>query len=253
MADPIPPAGHGVDPDEVARFAGLAHQWWDEDGPMAPLHRLNPLRTSWALEQARRWLTDRAHEPTKPLDGLLAADVGCGGGLFAEALAKAGATVTGIDPAEASLAVARSHAHAMGLTIAYRSAGVDEIAREGAAFDLVAAMEVVEHVADIDAFVQDLAGLVRPGGGLLLSTLNRTARSYALAIVGAEYVLRWLPRGTHNWRRFPKPSELAASLRRAGLAPVASTGVAYMPTTGAFRPTRDMSVNYMMFAVRPAP
>lgn len=217
---------------------------------MAPLHRLNPVRTAWALTQAKRWLGAGAEHAT-PLAGVRVADIGCGGGLFAEALATSGAAVTGIDPAEASLAVARAHAQAMGLSITYRAAGVEDVAAEGASFDLVTAMEVVEHVADVDAFVLDLATIVRPGGGLLLSTLNRTARSYGLAIVGAERILRWLPPGTHDWKRFPKPSELAACLRAAGLSPVASTGVAYTPSDGRFVLCRDMSVNYMMFAIRP--
>jgi 2-polyprenyl-6-hydroxyphenyl methylase/3-demethylubiquinone-9 3-methyltransferase len=239
----------GADPAELERFAALAQRWWDESGPLAPLHKLNPLRVAYVRDCIGAHL---GRDPLRdqPLTGLSALDVGCGGGLLCEPLARLGATVTGIDLAPASIEAAARHARAAGLAVDYRIAGAGQLAAEGAQFDLVCAMEVVEHVADPAGFLQTCAALVGPGGGLVLATLNRTFRAFALGIVAAEYVLGWLPRGTHTWSRFVRPSEAARALRRAGLHVDDLTGVVYDPLRDRFRLSRDPAVNYMLFATR---
>ena len=205
-----------VMPQEVARFDALGDAWWDEDGPMAPLHRLNPIRIGWARDTiARRF---RLEAPVGlPLAGVSLLDVGCGAGLFAEPLARLGADVVGVDPAEAAIEAARAHAEETGARLAYRAATVEGMAAEDRQFDVVSAMEVIEHAADPKAFVAAAASLIKPGGLFIASTLNRTLRSFALAIVGAEYVLRWLEPGTHAWEQFVTPLELTGFARAAGL------------------------------------
>ncbi|HEX6113374.1 MAG TPA: bifunctional 2-polyprenyl-6-hydroxyphenol methylase/3-demethylubiquinol 3-O-methyltransferase UbiG [Geminicoccaceae bacterium] len=239
----------GADPAELERFADLAEHWWDASGPLAPLHKLNPVRLGYIRD---RICARAGRDPLgeHPLAGLAALDVGCGGGLLCEPLARLGATVTGIDPAPASIEAAVRHARASGLAIDYRVAAAQQLLTEGRRFDLVCAMEVVEHVADQEGFLQACAALVRPGGGLVLATLNRTFRAFALGIVAAEYVLGWLPRGTHSWQRFVRPSEAARALRRAGLNIEDLTGVVYDPLRDRFRLSRDAAVNYMLFATR---
>jgi 2-polyprenyl-6-hydroxyphenyl methylase/3-demethylubiquinone-9 3-methyltransferase len=236
----------GIDTAELQRFAALADRWWDESGPLAPLHKLNPVRVGYVRDRicARIGRDPRAD---RPLAGLSALDVGCGGGLLCEPLARLGASVTGIDLAPASIEAAVGHARAGGLPIDYRLAAAEELVAEARRFDLVCAMEVVEHVPDQDRFLQACAALVRPGGGLVLATLNRTFRAFALGIVAAEYVLGWLPR---RWSRFVRPSEAARPLRRAGLTIDDLTGVAYDPLRDRFRLSRDPAVNYMLFATR---
>ncbi len=242
-----------VDPDEVAKFAALAGEWWDPAGKFAPLHRLNPARLTFIRD---RIAAHRGRDPLaeRPLAGLRVLDIGCGGGLLCEPLARLGARVTGIDAAERNVTVAAEHAAEAGLDIDYRHSTAEDLATgttSGNRFDLILNMEVVEHVADVAAFLQASAALVAPGGAMALATLNRTPKSFALAIVGAEYILRWLPRGTHDWRRFLRPSELVASLRAAGLETRELTGVTYNPLTGAWRLTpHDLDVNYMVFAVK---
>jgi 2-polyprenyl-6-hydroxyphenyl methylase/3-demethylubiquinone-9 3-methyltransferase len=254
-----------VDPDEVAKFAALAGEWWDPAGKFAPLHRLNPARLTFIRD---RIAAHNRRDPLaeRPLAGLRVLDIGCGGGLLCEPMARLGAAVTGIDAAEENVAVAAEHAAEAGLDIDYRHSTAEALAAEtqsaetqsaetgagnGAGFDLVLNMEVVEHVANVAAFLQASAALVAPGGAMALATLNRTPKSFALAIVGAEYLLRWLPRGTHDWRRFLRPSELVASLRAAGLETRELTGVVYNPLTAAWRlAPRDLDVNYMVFAVK---
>ena len=239
----------GAERAELERFADLAEHWWDEAGPLAPLHKLNPVRLGYIRDRICQHLgRDPLRE--RPLAGLAAIDVGCGGGLLCEPLARLGATVTGIDPAQASIEVAVRHARAAGLAIDYRAASAEQLLAEDRRFDLVCAMEVVEHVADQERFLRTCAALVRPGGGLVLATLNRTFRAFALGIVAAEYVLGWLPRGTHTWSRFMRPSEAARALRRAGLRIDDLTGVVYDPLRDRFRLSRDPAVNYMLFATR---
>jgi 2-polyprenyl-6-hydroxyphenyl methylase / 3-demethylubiquinone-9 3-methyltransferase len=239
----------GADARELERFARLAAHWWDETGPLAPLHKLNPIRLGYVRDRICGHL-GRDPLAAQPLAGLAAVDVGCGGGLLCEPLARLGAAVTGIDLAAASIEAAADHARAAGLSIDYRLAAVEELVTERARFDLVCAMEVVEHVADPAGFLAACAALVRPGGGLVLATLNRTFRAFALGIVAAEYVLGWLPRGTHQWSRFVRPSEAARPLRRAGLRIDDLTGVVYDPLRDRFRLSRDTAVNYMLFATR---
>jgi 2-polyprenyl-6-hydroxyphenyl methylase / 3-demethylubiquinone-9 3-methyltransferase len=238
-----------ADPEELRRFAGLAGQWWDEAGALAPLHKLNPTRLGYIRGQAcARFGRDPRDE--RPLAGLEVLDVGCGGGLLCEPLARLGARVTGIDLEPANLGVAAEHARAGGLEIDYREASAEQLAAAGAKFDLVCVMEVVEHVADQAGFLAACGQLVKPGGALVLATLNRTLRAFALGIVAAEYVLGWLPPGTHSWSRFMRPSEAARALRQSGLAPADLTGVSYDPLRDRFRLSPDPAVNYMLFAVR---
>jgi 2-polyprenyl-6-hydroxyphenyl methylase/3-demethylubiquinone-9 3-methyltransferase len=240
-----------LDPDEVARFSAMARDWWDPAGPLAPLHRLNPTRLAWIRDR----IADHFGRDTKsdhPLESLKILDIGCGGGLVTEPLARLGATVTGIDPADENIAVARHHAAAEGLPIDYRPETAEALAARGETFDVVLILEVVEHVVDVPGFVATVGALVKPGGLLLASTINRTLKAWALAIVGAEYVLRWLPRGTHSYDKLVTPNELASALVAAGLDVTAETGVMYVPIADRWRLTSDMDVNYMMAAKRSA-
>jgi 2-polyprenyl-6-hydroxyphenyl methylase / 3-demethylubiquinone-9 3-methyltransferase len=240
-----------IDAREVERFRALAAKWWDPHGEFAPLHAIGPERVRFLREQLVRQF--RCNDSAaRPLEGLRIADIGCGGGLVSEPLAHLGASVTGIDPAQENVAAARAHAAANGLEIDYRAARVEELAGEGAQFDAVIALEVVEHVPDVSAFIGVCAQIVRPGGMMLLSTINRTARAFALAIVGAEYVLRWLPRGTHQWDRFVTPGELADALRASGLRIVDTRGLTFNPLTREWRLSGDISVNYFMSSAKPA-
>lgn len=244
---PREPASGSVDPDEVARFSALAERWWDPSGELRALHRLNPVRIAYLRDRLARL---NGTDPLKPLplEGLRVLDVGCGGGLLAEPLVRLGAAVVGIDAAERSIAVAQAHAAESGLAIDYRAAAAEELAAAGEAFDAVFALEIVEHVADLEVFFDALAQLARPGGLVFVATLNRTAKAFALAIVGAEYLLGWLPRGTHRWSKFLRPSELAAQLRRRGLVLEDLAGVSYDPLTGTWHTGHDFSVNYMACA-----
>lgn len=247
--------GASVDPEEVARFERLAETWWDEQGPMRPLHQFNPVRVGYlrGLLTAR---LSRHNEPApsadQPLSGLEILDIGCGGGLLTEALARLGATMTGIDPAPTNIEVARLHAERSRLVIQYLCTTAEAMAAEGRAFDVVLAMEVVEHVKSVKAFVATAASMVRPAGLLIAATLNRTFKSYVLAIVGAEYVLRWLPKGTHRWEQFVTPAELAAAMSAGALHVIDQTGVVYNPLTGQWGQSRDVNVNYIMAAERKA-
>lgn len=238
-------AARNVDPEELARFGKLAHRWWDPDGESRPLHDLNPVRLAFVAERV-------------VLRGACVADVGCGGGLLSEALAKAGADVTAIDLAPEVIEVAKLHLHETNaarpspLAIDYRLCSSRELAAaEPAAFDAVCCMELIEHVPDPVALVGDLAALLKPGGQLFLSTLNRTPASFVTAIIGAEYVARLLPRGTHDYRQFLKPSELAACLRRSGLMLDEISGIAYNPLNRKAWLTRHTAVNYLVCARKP--
>lgn len=242
--------GSTVDAREIAQFAAIADAWWDEEGAFRPLHRLNPVRLRYIRDRLCAHFGLNAGSPN-PLAGLRLIDVGCGGGLLCEPLRRLGATVTGIDAAEEGIAVARAHAEAAGLAIDYRAATAESLVAAGESYDAVISMEVLEHVADVDAFIAACRDLTRPGGALALSTLNRTPKSYLMAIVGAEYVLRWLPRGTHDWKKFIRPSELAAALRRQGLEMTDLTGIEYSPMADRFSLGGDLGVNYLAFATRP--
>lgn len=237
-----------VDPAEVERFARIAAEWWDPDGKFRPLHRFNPVRLAFIRDSICGHV---GRDPTadRPLAGLRLVDIGCGGGLVAEPMARLGATVTAIDASERNVAVARLHADGQGLPIDYRAALAGDLAAAGERFDVVLSLEVVEHVADRGAFIQHCASLLAPGGLLVVATLNRTAKSFLLGKVAAEYVLRWLPPGTHDWTKFVRPSELAADLRRAGLKIAALRGVTYSPFADRFSLGDDIDVNYMALAV----
>ena len=249
--EPTLPRSSSVDPAEVARFSALGDEWWNRSGSMRMLHRLNPVRLGFIRAQATaRFARDRAR--LDPLAGLRALDIGCGGGLLAEPLARMGADVVGVDPAEGNIAVARAHAAAAGLAIDYRAATAEALADAGERFDLVLAMEVVEHVADVDLFVRRITEMVKPGGLLVAATINRTLKSFGLAIVAAEYVLGWLPRGTHRWDKLVRPDELERALVRGGLTPFNTAGVIYNPLADAWQLSGDTDVNYMIAAVRPA-
>ena len=239
-----------LDPAEVARFEEQAALWWDATGPFRPLHQIGPAR----LEFIRRAVIDHfclSDEMARPLSGLNVLDVGCGGGLVSEPLARLGGDVTGIDPAPGNIGTARTHARMSGLDITYRDARAEDLAEDKVTFDVVNCLEVIEHVPDPAAFVQTLATLVRPGGLLTLSTLNRTAKSFALAIVGAEYILRWLPRGTHDWNRFVKPEELEEYTRAAGLTGFTTQGLTYDPLRDCWQLSSDIGVNYLAHVARP--
>ena len=239
-----------INPDEVAKFAAMAAQWWDPTGPFKPLHKFNPVRLAYLRRKidAHFGLSEEAALPFKDLRLL---DIGCGGGLLAEPMARLGATVTGIEATAKNIAVASLHAEQNDLDIAYRCATAEQLVAEGAQFDVVLTMEVVEHVADPGPFIADCSRLLAPGGICFAATLNRTAKSFAMAIVGAEYVLGWLPRGTHSWSKFVKPSELARWFRESGLDLEELSGVGYNPLSDSFALTRDVGVNYMMVATRP--
>jgi 2-polyprenyl-6-hydroxyphenyl methylase/3-demethylubiquinone-9 3-methyltransferase len=242
-------SGESVDPAEIARFAAHSAGWWDPSGSSRPLHRLNPTR----LDFIRRELVahfGRDPRSLAPFDGLTLCDVGCGGGLIAEPMARLGFEVTAIDADDEAIAVARDHAAAGGLEIDYRAASAESLKERGERYDVVLALEIVEHVADPVTFLSTCGALVRPGGAFIGATLNRTPHSYALAIVGAEYLMRWLPRGTHDWRRFLRPSEFVLGLRRAGLGATRLCGLRYRPTSGEWALTEDLSVNYMLMAVK---
>jgi 2-polyprenyl-6-hydroxyphenyl methylase/3-demethylubiquinone-9 3-methyltransferase len=239
-----------VDPAEIRKFERMAAEWWDPDGKFRPLHKFNPVRLAYIRDRVASHFA-RDTRQGRPLAGLRLLDIGCGGGLLSEPMARLGAEVLGADPAPANIEVARLHAAQSGLPIDYRATTAEALAAGGESFDVVLAMEVVEHVADREAFLADCAGLLRPGGLLFLATINRTLKAYALAIVGAELVLRWLPRGTHDYDKLVRPAELEAPLRAAGLEIVDRTGVSYNPLADKWNLAADMDVNYMLVARRP--
>ncbi|HVT54615.1 MAG TPA: bifunctional 2-polyprenyl-6-hydroxyphenol methylase/3-demethylubiquinol 3-O-methyltransferase UbiG [Xanthobacteraceae bacterium] len=239
-----------VDPGEVARFAALADEWWNLSGKMAPLHKFNPVRLAFMRDQA---CAQFARDPKRLdcLSSLNILDIGCGGGIVSEPLAKLGARVTGIDPAEENIAAAKLHAEKSGLAIDYRATTVEAIAERGETFEIVIASEVVEHVANLGLFIGCATKAVKPGGLLIVTTINRTLKSFALAIVGAEYVLRWLPAGTHRWDKFVTPEELDRAIAANGLEVVEESGMMYDFFHDRWTASSDMDVNYMLAAERP--
>jgi 2-polyprenyl-6-hydroxyphenyl methylase/3-demethylubiquinone-9 3-methyltransferase len=240
-------AAGSVDQDEVARFSRLAAQWWDTRGPMAALHKFNPVRLAYIRDRAAEHF---GRDPARldSLAGLRVLDIGCGGGILSEPLARLGARVVGADPSESNIAVAKHHAERAGLSVDYRAAAAGALAQSGEKFDVVLAMEVVEHVTDLGLFIELAAGLVAPGGLLFVATLNRTAKSFALAIVGAEYILRWLPRGTHRWEKFVTPNELEIAIEQSGFKVADEIGVVYNLFADRWQLSADTDVNYMMVA-----
>jgi 2-polyprenyl-6-hydroxyphenyl methylase/3-demethylubiquinone-9 3-methyltransferase len=240
-----------VDDDEVARFSRVSGQWWDVHGPMAALHKFNPVRLAYIRDRSvAHFHRDASHLDS--LAGLTMLDIGCGGGIVAEPLARLGAAVVGIDPSDSNIAVAQRHAAQSQLKIDYRNTSAEALAADGEAFDVVLAMEVVEHVTDLNAFIDAAGALTKPSGLLFVATLNRTIKSFALAIVGAEYILRWLPRGTHQWDKFVTPNELEIAIEQGGLHVSNETGVIYNLLADRWQLSSDMDVNYMLVAEKPA-
>jgi 2-polyprenyl-6-hydroxyphenyl methylase / 3-demethylubiquinone-9 3-methyltransferase len=241
-----------IDPGEIDKFERMAAEWWDPGGKFRPLHMLNPCRLDYITGQIAAEFGRDPRAP-RPFAGLSLLDIGCGGGLLAEPMARLGATVTGVDAAAANIPVARLHAGQSGLEIDYREGSAEALAEAGEIFDVVLNMEVVEHVADPAAFLAACAALLRPGGLMIASTINRNARSFVMAIVGAEWVMRWLPRDTHDWKRFITPDEFFGLLRGAALEPVDRKGFVFDPLAWDWSVSdRDLSVNYVTASVKPA-
>ncbi|MET1415739.1 bifunctional 2-polyprenyl-6-hydroxyphenol methylase/3-demethylubiquinol 3-O-methyltransferase UbiG [Roseibium sp. HPY-6] len=238
-----------IDEDEVARFSAMADQWWDPTGKFKPLHKFNPVRLAYIKQEVCRQF-DRDPKAADAFKGLRFLDIGCGGGLLSEPMARLGADVVGADPSETNIKIARLHMESSGLEIDYRAQTAEDLAAAGETFDVVLNMEVVEHVADVPLFLEATSSMVRPGGLMFIATINRTLKAYALAIVGAEYVLRWLPKGTHSYEKLVRPSEIEGPLNLAGLNIIDRSGVSYNPVTDVWSRSRDMDVNYMLLAER---
>ena len=237
-----------VDPDEIERFSRIASEWWNINGKFKPLHLINPLRIGYIRDQALAHFGLPENSPA-PLNTLSLLDIGCGGGLICEPMARLGAQVTGIDASDKNIKVASLHAQQGNLPIDYRATTAEALVDTNARFDIVLALEIIEHVANIPAFVESCCKLLKPNGFMVWSTINRTPKSYALAIVGAEYILRWLPRGTHTWKKFVKPSELHSELRHNGLHVTDMTGMTLNPLNFKWQLTNsDLSVNYLLSA-----
>jgi 2-polyprenyl-6-hydroxyphenyl methylase / 3-demethylubiquinone-9 3-methyltransferase len=240
-----------INPEEIAKFAAMAEEWWDPAGKFKPLHKFNPVRLGYIREKAiGHFKLDGSKR--RPLEGLRILDIGCGGGLLSEPLARLGATVVGVDAGEKNIAIAKLHAEQSGLAIDYRATTAESLAAAGESFDIVLNMEVVEHVDNVPLYMKSCAELVAPGGLLFTATINRTLRAYAFAIVGAEQVLRWLPKGTHDYAKFLTPEEISALVTRNGLKVVEKTGVVFHPLADEWRQSRDTGVNYMVLAEKAA-
>lgn len=234
-----------ADAAEIEKFARMAESWWDKDGPFKPLHALNPARLHFIHDQICRYF-DRDPRALTPFKGLKILDIGCGGGLLCEPMARLGADIFGVDAAEENVAVAKAHAQMVGLDITYRHTLAERLVEEGAAFDVIINMEVIEHVADVDGFLTSCHTLLKPGGIMLVSTLNRTLRSYLMAIVGAEYVLGWLPRGTHEWQKFLTPEEFRAALEQVGFQDIEFEGMVFdIAKRDWALNAKDKAVNYL--------
>lgn len=236
-----------IDHDEVERFSALAAEWWNPNGKFRPLHRFNPVRLAYIRDQVATHFGRDPHA-AKPFDGLRILDIGCGGGLLCEPMARLGAEVVGVDASETNIEVARLHAEQSRVKIDYRASTAEALADAGETFDVILNMEVVEHVADVDFFISRCAAMVKPGGLMFVATINRTLKALGLAIFGAEYVLRWLPRGTHEYSRLVRPDELEKALNAAGMNVIDRTGVSYNPLSDKWGRSRDMDVNYMVLS-----
>jgi 2-polyprenyl-6-hydroxyphenyl methylase/3-demethylubiquinone-9 3-methyltransferase len=240
-----------IDSGEIAKFAAMADEWWDPAGKFRPLHKFNPVRLAYIRDWALKHF-GRDETLMRPLEGFRVLDIGCGGGLLTEPLARLGAEVTGIDAGSKNIAVAKLHAERMGLVIDYRETTSEALAAEGRTFDIVLNMEVVEHVSNVPLYMKSCADLVAPGGLLFSATINRTARALAFAKFAAEYVLRWLPPGTHDWSKFLTPDELTVLITRNDLKMLDKTGVVFHPLADEWRKDPDMAINYMLLAERPS-
>ncbi len=245
-----PAASSSINPEEVEQFSRLAERWWDATGPFKPLHDINPLRLGFIKQHACNHF-NRDVNSLRALEGLSVVDIGCGGGLICEPMARMGASVTGVDASEKNIKTAMLHAQQMSLEIDYRATTAEQLVSEQQQFDIVLALEIIEHVADADAFIASCAALVKPNGMLIMTTLNRTAKSFAFAIVGAEYVLRLLPRGTHDWRKFVKPADMQRGMKLSGLRVIDTQGMVLNPLKWQWRLSdTDFDVNYLMVAVK---
>jgi 2-polyprenyl-6-hydroxyphenyl methylase/3-demethylubiquinone-9 3-methyltransferase len=242
-------AGASIDPGEIAKFAALAQEWWDPAGPFAPLHKFNPVRLKFIRDTAAAHF-EREARGLRPFQSLTLLDIGCGGGLIAEPMARLGCAVTGVDAGDETVKIASAHAARSGLGIRYRCASAEELAAEKLAFDVVLCLEVVEHTADPGEFIAACARLVKPGGLLLVGTINKTLKSFALAKLAAEYILRWVPYGTHDWNRFLEPRRLQAMLEDDGLRVLKTQGFRFDPLSWDWRLSGDTDVNYIVAAVR---
>jgi len=240
-----------IDPAEVSRFAAMSKEWWAPQGKMRPLHALNPVRITFIKDLACD-LFERSPRKLDCLSGLRILDIGCGGGILSEPLARLGGNVVGVDPAAENVEVAKLHAGQSGLSIDYRATTAEALADAGETFDIVIASEVVEHVADVSLFVKRAGEMVKPGGFMAVTTLNRTMKSFALAIVGAEYIMRWLPVGTHTWDKFVTPEEMHDEFAANGLSELDRGGIIFNPLSGEWRRGMDTDVNYMIAAKKPA-
>ena len=239
-----------IDPNEIAKFEAMAAEWWDETGKFKPLHMLNPCRLEYITTQiAAEFARDRKTD--KPFKGLRILDIGCGGGLLCEPMARLGATVVGVDAAAGNIPVAEVHAKQSGLKIDYRHDTAENLAANGEQFDAILNMEVVEHVADPQAYTDACAALLKPGGIMICSTINRNPKSYLMAIIGAEHIMRWLPKGTHEWDKFITPDELYGLIEKAGLKPVDRKGFVFNPLTWSWSISdRDLTVNYVTASIK---
>ena len=240
-----------IDPAEVARFSAIAAEWWDPKGKFAPLHKFNPTRLAFIRDQAL-YRFGRDERARAPFGGLRLLDIGCGGGLLSEPMSRLGFAVTGVDASERNIGTASAHAAEQGLEIDYRASTAEALLASGERFDVILNMEVIEHVADPGRFLRDCAAMLKPGGLMIVATLNRTLKAFALAKVGAEYVLRWLPAGTHDWSKFLKPSELRGFLADEPVNIDGPFGVVFDPLTGRWSQSHDTEVNYMMTVTRDA-
>jgi 2-polyprenyl-6-hydroxyphenyl methylase/3-demethylubiquinone-9 3-methyltransferase len=238
-----------IDPAEVAKFSAIAAEWWDPTGKFAPLHKFNPVRLGFIRDQAATHFA-RDTRSLRPFEGLSLLDIGCGGGLLSEPMARLGFAVTGADASERNIGTAKAHAAQSGLDIDYRATTAEALVEESLRFDVVLNMEVVEHVADVSAYLAACTALVKPGGLTLVATMNKTLKSLALAKIGAEYVLGWLPRGTHDWNRFILPADLKRSLEESGLTILKTQGVSFNPLAWDWELSSDVDVNYMVVAAR---
>ncbi|PWK63283.1 bifunctional 2-polyprenyl-6-hydroxyphenol methylase/3-demethylubiquinol 3-O-methyltransferase UbiG [Aminobacter sp. AP02] len=248
MPDPRPST---IDAGEVERFSALAAEWWNPNGKFRPLHKFNPVRLGYIRDQVAARFGRDTHA-ARPFEGLRILDIGCGGGLLCEPMSRLGAEVVGADASTTNIEVAKIHAAEAGVSVDYRATTAEDLADAGEKFDVILNMEVVEHVADVELFVKKCGEMVKPGGIMFVATINRTFKALGLAIVGAEYVLRWLPRGTHQYGKLVRPEELDKALVGAGLATIDRTGVTYNPLSDRWQKSRDMDVNYMVLAEKAA-
>ncbi|MEK1874194.1 MAG: bifunctional 2-polyprenyl-6-hydroxyphenol methylase/3-demethylubiquinol 3-O-methyltransferase UbiG [Rhizobium altiplani] len=239
-----------IDQEEVDRFSAMAAEWWSPTGKFKPLHKFNPVRLAYIRDKAAENFGRDVRSP-RPLEGLRVLDIGCGGGLLSEPVARMGASVVGADPSEKNIGIASTHAKASGVSVDYRAVTAEQLAEAGETFDIVLNMEVVEHVADVDFFLGTCARMVRPGGLMFVATINRTMKAAALAIFAAENILRWLPRGTHQYEKLVRPEEIEKPVADNGLSIIDRTGVFFNPLSNQWNLSKDMDVNYMMLAKRP--